>query len=264
MTERAVVIYLSPHGKPLRRAHQRLLLEEDAKAIAKLKQCEFGGYYPSQGRPAAPLFFVPDQTLLCEEAEGWGSPARLSCSEASSRVSFSDEGHKPPTRGSLCPSPGRLVGAFAVSVSDLVLHGYTAFDPADASKAAQHLLQHGTSIRLKRTACSGGRGQMVVTAAHEAEEFVRNLPLEEMTASGVLLEENLQAAAKQLAAFLRGLSETGYVEGRTAGCCACAASGYPAAPPSSVMNSRRLLTRSPRRRGRARSRGCRCRSPWRL
>ena len=35
-----------------------------------------------------------------------------------------------------------------------------------------------------------------------------------------------------------------------AGCCARAASGHAAAPPSSVMNSRRL-TRSPRRRGRA-------------
>ena len=79
MTERAVVIYLSPHGKPLRRAHQRLLLEEDAKAIAKLTQCEFGGYYPSRGRPAGQLFFVPDQTLLSEEAAGLGiaGPADL-------------------------------------------------------------------------------------------------------------------------------------------------------------------------------------------
>jgi hypothetical protein len=34
------------------------------------------------------------------------------------------------------------------------------------------------------------------------------------------------------------------------GCCAFAARGHPAAPPSSVMNSGRL-TRSPRRRGRA-------------
>ena len=39
-----------------------------------------------------------------------------------------------------------------------------------------------------------------------------------------------------------------------AGCCARAASGHAAAPPSSVMNSRRF-TRSPRRRGRAPSAG---------
>jgi hypothetical protein len=38
-----------------------------------------------------------------------------------------------------------------------------------------------------------------------------------------------------------------------AGCCARAASGQAAAPPMSLMNSRRLLIRSPRRRGRARS-----------
>src|SRR5262249_53898016 len=40
-----------------------------------------------------------------------------------------------------------------------------------------------------------------------------------------------------------------------AGCCARTASGHAAAPPSSVMNSRRL-TRSPRRRGRAASAAC--------
>src|SRR6476469_4355902 len=41
------------------------------------------------------------------------------------------------------------------------------------------------------------------------------------------------------------------IRGTFAGCCACAASGHAAAaPPSSVMNSRRL-TRSPHPRGRA-------------
>src|SRR5262245_30114681 len=46
-------------------------------------------------------------------------------------------------------------------------------------------------------------------------------------------------------------------------CCARAASGHAAAPPSNVMNERRLLTRSPRRRGRARLAAARCRAPWR-
>ena len=47
-----------------------------------------------------------------------------------------------------------------------------------------------------------------------------------------------------------------------AGCCARAASGHAAAPPSSVMNSRRFI-RSPRRRGRAASAARRGRAPWR-
>ena len=48
-----------------------------------------------------------------------------------------------------------------------------------------------------------------------------------------------------------------------AGCCARAASGHAAAaPPSSVMNSRRFI-RSPRRRGRAATAARRGRAPWR-
>ena len=45
-------------------------------------------------------------------------------------------------------------------------------------------------------------------------------------------------------------------------CCARAASGHAAAaPPSSVMNSRRLI-QSPRRRWQARQVEWRCRTPW--
>jgi hypothetical protein len=55
MTEGVVVIYLSRSDRPLRRVHQRILLEDDAKAIAMLKQYEFGGYYQSRNRPAVPV-----------------------------------------------------------------------------------------------------------------------------------------------------------------------------------------------------------------
>jgi hypothetical protein len=67
-----VVVYLSPSGKPLHRAQQRILLEEDAKTIARLMGCEFAGYYRNELAGSGPLFFVPDQTLLLEEAETLG------------------------------------------------------------------------------------------------------------------------------------------------------------------------------------------------
>jgi hypothetical protein len=51
--------------------------------------------------------------------------------------------------------------------------------------------------------------------------------------------------------------------GSFAGCCASAASGQAAAPPSNVVNSRRLLTRSPRRQARAACLEWQCRLPWR-
>ena len=67
-----VVIYLSPTGRPLRRAHQRILLEEDAKTIARITKCEFAGYYRNELTGTGSLFFVPDQTLLVEEAQMLG------------------------------------------------------------------------------------------------------------------------------------------------------------------------------------------------
>src|SRR5262249_38174458 len=48
-----------------------------------------------------------------------------------------------------------------------------------------------------------------------------------------------------------------------AGCCALPASGHAAAPPSNVMNARRPLTRSPRRRAVGETSAYRHRSPWR-
>jgi hypothetical protein len=50
------------------------LLEEDAKTIARLIRCEFVGYYRNELTGSGPLFFVPNETLLLEEAEALGDP----------------------------------------------------------------------------------------------------------------------------------------------------------------------------------------------
>src|SRR5262245_18484571 len=78
MATGVVVVYFSRFGKPLQ-THHKVVLDLDAKAIAKLKGYESGGHYDSACDYSGPLFFVPDDTLLLDEAACLGirSPTDL-------------------------------------------------------------------------------------------------------------------------------------------------------------------------------------------
>src|SRR5262249_45780424 len=54
------------------RPHQEVMLEVDAKAIARMKQYEFGGRYRDGFAYSGRVYFVPDETLLLEEASSLG------------------------------------------------------------------------------------------------------------------------------------------------------------------------------------------------
>jgi hypothetical protein len=70
-TNGMVVIYFSQLGGRLS-DHQKVMLEADAKVIAQIKRCCFGGqHYPAQD-PSRPVYFVPDDTLLLDEARSLG------------------------------------------------------------------------------------------------------------------------------------------------------------------------------------------------
>src|SRR5262249_15723624 len=67
VTKGVVVVYFSRFGKPLQ-WHYRFVLESGAKAIAAVMGYEFGGRYERPGDDSNHLFFVPDDTLLVDEA----------------------------------------------------------------------------------------------------------------------------------------------------------------------------------------------------
>jgi hypothetical protein len=71
MTQGVVVVYFSRLGGWLR-PHQKLMLEVDAKAIARVKQYAFGGRYRDGLAHSGRIYFVPDETLLVEEASSLG------------------------------------------------------------------------------------------------------------------------------------------------------------------------------------------------
>src|SRR5215831_3201987 len=71
MAKGTVLIYQSELGLPLR-AHQKALLTADAKALATVKQYDFGGQYDVTKNYARPVYFIPDDTLLVDEAQSLG------------------------------------------------------------------------------------------------------------------------------------------------------------------------------------------------
>src|SRR5262249_58736239 len=69
MANSVVVVYFSRLGGRLR-GHQKLMLDADARLIAKLMGCEFGGRHEATCNYSNSVFFVP--VLLCEEAASLG------------------------------------------------------------------------------------------------------------------------------------------------------------------------------------------------
>src|SRR5438445_13662615 len=67
MARSVVVVYFSHLGGRLRR-DQKIMLEADAKAIAKIKRYDFGGPHQPAHHYSGPILFVPDDRLLLDEA----------------------------------------------------------------------------------------------------------------------------------------------------------------------------------------------------
>ena len=62
-----VLAYLSRLGTPLL-AHEKVTLETVAKTVAQIKHCEFAGWYDVANRYSDDVYFVPDDTLMPDEA----------------------------------------------------------------------------------------------------------------------------------------------------------------------------------------------------
>jgi hypothetical protein len=103
----------------------------------------------------------------------------------------------------------------------VALPGYTVFSARDARLAARRMLERGP-VRLKKPLSASGQGQTLVTTMGQLDLFLEQFDADEMATYGLVLEENLRD--------VRTLST----------CCARAARGHAAAPPSSVMNSCRF------------------------
>ena len=158
MANGVVVVYLSRFGKPMQ-WHHKVVLDAGAKAIAKIKGYDFAGHYESGCDYSDPLFFVPGDTLLVDEASCLGirSPSDL----YGGVVLHLFAKTKAITHGLVDCHAERPLGwstVFTERVRGVVLPGYTVFSSRDARVAARRMLRRGP-LRLKKPLSASGRDQ---------------------------------------------------------------------------------------------------------
>src|SRR5262245_9319156 len=191
MPNGVVVLYFSRFDKPLQ-WHHKVVLDAVAKTIAKVKGDDFGGQYDARCDYSGPLFFVPADTLLADEASYLG----IHCSNDlyGGAVPHPFMKTKAITHGLVDHHAERPLGwstAFAERVREIVLPGYTAFSNCDARVAATRMLTRGT-IRLKKPTSASGKDQTVITTLNELDGVLEEVTSDEMATYGLVLEENLR------------------------------------------------------------------------
>ena len=191
MAKGTVLIYQSRLGLALR-AHQNALLTADARALATVKQYDFGGQYDVAKNYARPVYFVPDDTLLVDEARSLGiqGPSDL-YGGVVPHPFVKTKAITHPLVDSSAERPAGWSFGFAEQVHDIVLPGYTAFSLGDVHIAARRMLARG-AMRMKESAEAGGRGQTLLTTVEELEALLENLPTNDIATYGLVLEENLR------------------------------------------------------------------------
>jgi hypothetical protein len=185
-----VVVYFSRFGKPLQ-THHKIVLDLGAKAIAELKGYHFGGHYDTAYDYSGPLFFVPDDTLLLDEASCLGIRSNDLYGGV---VPYLFVKTKAITHSLVDRHAERPLGwstAFAERVREIVLPGYTVFSNRDARVAARRMLRRG-AIRLKKPLSASGKDQTVVTTLNELDTVLEKITADEMATYGLVLEENLR------------------------------------------------------------------------
>ena len=191
MAKGVVVVYYSRLGGRLSN-HQEIMLDADAKVIAEVMDYEFGGSHRAAPDYSGHVFFVPDDTLLRDEALSLG----ISCPNDfyGGVVPYPFVKTKAITHHLVHGRAARPDGwsdAFAARVNQVVLPGYTVFNPRDARIAATRLLNRGT-IRVKKPLGASGKGQTLVKTMNDLDEFLEKFSRDEMAKHGLVLEENLR------------------------------------------------------------------------
>lgn len=171
--------------------HEQATLDAVAKTIAKLKHCDFGGGCDDVHHRPSRAFYVPDDTLMADEATELGIRTEQDFFGGIVPHPFvkTKAITHPLVRDTACQPKG-WSNLFAAKTSSVVLPGYTVFSIADAHLAAIRMLPLGP-VRLKKPLPCGGGDQTVITTLNELDAFLEIFPAEELSEYGLVFELNL-------------------------------------------------------------------------
>lgn len=172
-----------------RAAHERASVEHFARRLAAL----LGRPFRDQPLPGLPGYFIPLETLTCEEAASYGITG--------ARDLFGGVVPHPFVASKLvshglvpggCGAPPAWAPQLGDALGDAVLPGYSVFTADDAHRALAALLPLG-AVRGKLAHARGGNGQRVMTSQAELQAWLAQVSQAEIS-DGMVIELNLEAA----------------------------------------------------------------------
>lgn len=173
--------------------HERCSLLGFAARLASLRGDEAGGFHdPLLRHDHRHAYFVPGSTLTSVQASDLGIAGVEDL--FGGVVPHAFVATKAISHPLVRPGAAAVTGwsaDFASRVQDVVLAGYTAFDPDDARAAGTRLMARGP-VRVKPVRARGGLGQTVARDAATLQALLAAADLEEIRSHGLVLEEDLQ------------------------------------------------------------------------
>ena len=175
--------------------HDAATRMEIGRRLAALKGLRFEAEFNPRRDYAGPLYFVPSDTILTEEAAALG----ITCENHlfGGVVPHPFVATKAITHAVVDPAaetPRGWSHRFARHTEGSVIEGFTAFTTGDAIRAGRQLLKRGP-LRIKPVLATSGRGQIII---QDDDELLRQLDAMDATLLsefGVVLEEHLGEVA---------------------------------------------------------------------
>jgi Protein of unknown function (DUF3182) len=189
--ERGIVVqYIDRESQPPPQ-HESVSRTAIAKKLAALKRYDFAGDYDPAHHYTAPLYFVPNDTLI-----GFDSAQKIGIHDEHDLfggvVPYPFAATKIITHPLVSPdafAPSGWSHEFARRVAPAVLFGFSVFSLADLRRAGAVVLERGRA-RVKPARGIGGLGQTVVTSAADLDAVLDTMDLQELARYGTVIEQN--------------------------------------------------------------------------
>jgi hypothetical protein len=186
----AVLLYVRGKGE-FANQHDAATRREIGRRLAALKGFDFEGEHEPGADYPGPLYFIPSDTILGDEAAVLGIDTEDDL--FGGVVPHPFVATKAISHALVDPAAAAPEGwshDFARHMEGGVVEGFTAFTPDDARRAARILLERGP-LRLKPVLATSGQGQVTIEDEKGFSEALEEQDQSQLAEFGLVLEEDL-------------------------------------------------------------------------